>query len=698
MTPPFLPLGRRGAALGLAALMAAPALARAAAGTAMPCPARPGDIVGLLLEGSGGAAGTVAVFGQAFRPGDLPRGHALEARLAGGAVLPLQVEVRSRHPDGSARLAQLALAAPALGKGQKAGVLFSARPGEAPPSAPPRAAGRQASVEVTGPRGETWRLDLLPAALEGRLWQSGPLAVQGRVEALVPPAAAGGAASLRLVADLALHADGALVLDAWFRNDVAMRPGGGPARYTARLLLDGQLAGRIEMARQPQYTAWGRAFALRPGGAPPVVWQDPGYLADAGAVARYDAATGVEEALLARLGAAAAAPGWDAPLGARQLTQDMYQTGGRPDIGPATQAQAAWLMSGDRRAAAYAIGQAEAAGGIPWHFWDPSGGQGGGGWLDARRWPRLWIDGRGGPPPGGLLQPIDLSDTGWRPDPAHQPDLNFVPYLLTGRRALLDELQAQAAWCVVAQWPDMRGDAAARPGPGEGLNVVRANQVRGAAWSLRQLDNAAWASGEDDPNLPYLRACADGNWAWLRSRIPGWTVEQGELHGCIPGAYGTPSMLPPWQQDYFASTAAAAARRGHADARFVLDWMSNFLAGRFLAKDKGFDPHDGVAYLIAADPGAGEGETRPLRSWGETTRAMRAAGLSNAGGWSKTDGDYAQLALQSLAALVEITGSAEARRAHAWLASAGAPYTRPQDFRRDPSFSIVPRKDGRCGG
>ncbi|RKK02235.1 hypothetical protein, partial [Teichococcus wenyumeiae] len=560
---------------------------------------------------------------------------------------------------------------------------------------PPQAGGRQAMVEVTGPGGETWRLDLLPRALAGRLWQSGPLAAQGRVETLVPPGAAGGVTSLRLVADVSVHADGALRLDAWFRNDVAMRPGGGSARYTAQLLLDGKPVGRFDIPRQSQYTAWGRLFVSRPGGPPPLVRQDPGYLADAGAVARYNTEHGVDEALLASLGAAMAAPDWATPLGARQVAQDMYQPGGRADIGPATQSQAIWLMTGDRRAAAFAIGQAEAAGSVPWHHWDPTGGDGKGGWLDVRRWPRLWTDGRGGPPPGGLMQPI-ASDTGWAPDCAHQPDLGFVPYLLTGRRAFLDQVQAQAAWSVVSQWPAARGNPS-NSGPGEGFNVVRTNQVRGAAWALRQLDNAAWASDEGDPNLPYLRACSEGNWAWLRSRIPVWTREQGEVHGCIPGTYGARGMLPPWQQDYFASTAASAARRGNPDARYVLDWMSNFLVGRFLSKDKGFDPYDGAAYMLAADPGAGDGETRPLRSWAETARAMRAAGLSNNGGWSKSQGDYAQLALQSLAALVDVTGSADARRAYAWLSSAGAPFTRPQDFRRDPIFSIVPRGAGRCG-
>jgi hypothetical protein len=694
MTKPGWTLGRRDTVLGLAGILAAPGCAHAQAQRAsMPCPSRVGDIVGLTLEGHGGQAGSVVVFGQAFKPGDLPADKGLQARRENGEALTVQVDILNRHPDGSARMAVITLAAPALNNGQAAGVMLSA--GAAPPAGTLDETlwGRhRAMVEVTGPAGESWTLELLPAGLRGQRFQSGPLALQGRVEAMVPSRSAGGVNSLRVVADIAVQAGGAVQIDAWFRNDIAMRGGGGTARYRARLVLDGKELGRLDIPRQPQYTGWGRQAVVAPLGQPPYVRHDVAYLADAGAIARYDVTTGVDEAILARMAGAMAAPDWATPFSPRGITQDMSQTGGRSDIGPATQPQVAWLMTGDSRAAAFALGQAEAAGSIPWHLWDPSGGSGQGGWLDARRWPRLWTDPRGGPPPGGLSQPIP-GDGGWSLDSAHQPDLSFVPFLLTGRRAFLDGLQAQAAWCVVSQWPEMRGHPA-NSGPAEGLNVVRANQVRGAAWSLRQLDNASWASPERDPNLPYLRTCSDSNWAWVRSQLPAWSNEQGELRGCIPGVYGVADVLPPWQQDYFASTAAAAARRGQNDAMAVLSWMSNFLAGRFLSAAKGFDPRDGVAYLIA---GSSKGDVAlPLRSWAATGQAMRARGLSNGPAWRKTEGDYAQLALQTLAALVDVTGAPEARAAHAWLSAAGAPFTRQQDFRSDPLFNIVPRGAGRC--
>ena len=679
---------RTALALSAAALGGAPRDAAAQVlGVPLPCLVRAGDVVAVVLEGTGAPAGTVTVFGQAFRPGDLPRGAALLARGADGREVTAQLDVVSRHTDGSARLGVVALATPvAIPVGRRHGVVLSMGPTRSVPALDLAAAlaGRAAVLELAG-NGTPWRVDLLAALRSASAppWQAGPLAAHARVMLPVPPAAVGGVASMRLVADIAARADGTLWVEAWLRNDVAMRPGGGAAAYSVRILLDGREVLRSGPLRQPQYTGWGRLIGARRGGAapePPRVRHDAAYLADSGAVARYDLSTGVAEPLLARFGAATAAPAWAIPLSPRGITQQMPATGGRADIGPATQVQAAWLMTGDARATSYAVGQAEAAGAIPWHHWDPQGGDGAGGWLDVRRWPLLWTDGRGGPPPGTLLQPVP-GDTGWALDSAHQPDLSTVPLLLTGRRAFLDEVQAQAAWNVVFQWPAPRG--------GREANLVRANQVRGVAWSLRQLDDAAWATPQSDPNGEYLRAIAAGNWAWMRAQLPDWTRQQGEAHGWLPGEYGVPGALPPWQQDYFASTAAAAARRGSADAKAVLEWQGNFLAGRFLSRDRGFDPHDGAAYLIAISPE--NARTVPYSTWAAIGSATRARGLSNAGGWSKTNGDYAQLALQSLAVLADITGSEPARRAYAWLLGAGAPFTRPEDYARDPAFNIVPR-------
>jgi hypothetical protein len=708
-------LAGRGGPAAAQALNAGAAPPNAVLPLPLPCADRPGDVVGLVLEGTGSPAGHVCVFGQPLRPGDLPRGTRLVLRMAdSGRVLRSQVDVPTRHTDGSARFAVVSAQLPApLNTGDRLGLVLSTAPegpAEAPLDLDAALAGRQAVVEISTapefPRRETWRLDLL-ALLPRRAsanpangtgggggpWQAGPLAVQWRVTAAVPPAVADGATSLRMVADIALRADGTLWVDLWFRNDIAMRPGGGDARYAVRVLLDGVEALAATPGRHVHYTAWGRTLIAAPGGRP-ALWQpwlrpNAGYLAETGVVARYDLSTGVDPALFQTMTRLMQAPAWKEPFPERGIARYMPGTGARADIGPVTDWQAAWLITGEPRAAAFIIGQAEGSGAIPWHFWDREGGEDRrGGWLNVRRWPNLWTDPRGGRPPLGLLNQI-ATDTGWTPDIAHQPDLAFVPYLMTGRRALLDHVLSQGARSIVALWPGYRNPPNVAQGRGRDVILVHVGQVRGQAWGLRQLDQAAWVAPDGDPDQAYFRESAAANWAWLRGQLAGWTERQGEPHGWVPGENGGAWGIPPWQQDYLASTVAAAARRGNADARAVLGWMANFLVGRFKAEARGLPMADGAAYTltIATD----ESRETLYRSWAEIGAAMRARNIATLDGWAKADGNYIRVAQHSLALLAEILDDAEAKRVLVAIINAQPPRARPADFAQAPASNVLPR-------
>lgn len=682
----------------------------------LPCADRRGDLVALTLEGPCPAG--VVVFGQAFIAGQLPREAGLTARLQPGGAIPAQLDALAFHPDGTVRHALVSLRLPRLGPGERRGAVLSRGEGAAPAPLDLEAAlrGREAVVELA-PRdgGAPWRADLLVLwrALGGRPWQFGPLAVQGRVALRVPPEAAGGVRSLRLVADIAVRADETLWVDLWLRNDIAQQPDGGAASYRVRLLLDGRDALDAHIPRHPQYTAWGRLRGARRGEARPpetaFVRHDVGYLSRAHAVMPYDLSTGVLESLLAEMARLTERPDWNDPFNPRGLQTNMGAGGARPDLGQTTNWQAAWLLSGDRRAAAVALGQAEAAGNIPWHFWDMNGGaEGQGGWLDVRRWPGFWTDPRGGRPPRGLLQPVPgREQTGWAPQTSHAPALSYTPYLLTGRRAFLDNLTAQAAWNISGIWPAARHVQASpwasptgRPpsaAPAEDV-LVAYGQPRSGAWALRTIGEAVWIAPPDDPNLPYLRDVELRNWAWLRRMIPEWTEIQGELHGYLVGyGFGRGAQMTFFQQEYVASTAALAAERGIEDARVFLDWMRNFIVGRFFAEAKGFPRVDGIAYEIAITEGPppawNEPPRRVLTTWAEVARVNRARnwGNSNQGGWRASDGEYGRLAMLSLAQVYNVLGDRRALEAWDWLARSGAPYTSVNDFARVPAHNVVPR-------
>ena len=144
----------------------------------------------------------------------------------------------------------------------------------------------------------------------------------------------------------------------------------------------------------------------------------------------------------------------------------------------------------------------------------------------------------------------------------------------------------------------------------------------------------------------------------------------------------TPVTMAPWQQDYFASTAIQAAQMGNADALTFLNWEANFLVGRFLNGANGFNPHDGAAYNLIVGNGTGTN----YKTWAQIEQATIAAGASNGNGWA--DGNYAELAAQTLAGIITLTGSAAATQAYNWLMSSGAPYITP--YFSDPQFDIDP--------
>lgn len=646
-------------------------------------------IVDVLFENAGSQvlADGVTTFGQVFSKGEVPAQSGLVATI-NGVSTAVQMDVKTTYDDGSAKMVVLSVMRPDLVAGQYVDASLSlATTAVSNPAIDLGAALKThaMSVDLTV-GGTTQHVDVL-AALQQALadgtasfWQEGPLATQARVEIPLE-------GSQRLVFDVTAFKDGQLKVDAQFNNDRAMETAGGRSDYGVVVNLDGKQVAN-QTIDQGQYQNWHTSFSTGGAdggqglGSSSEGWlnirQDIAHLEATGAVAQYDLATGIAQSLLDSFAAATQASSWNDPLATNGVTQYMPGTGGRGDIGFTTAANTAWLISQDAGVASYALGQAETASAVPWHLWDATNDR----WLSTDEYPQLWTDARGGAgTPGdatsGTLTQQGDANTGWTLDPAHQPDLSYVPYLLTGERWMLDNLNAQASWNVLAQWPDVRDDASDI--------LVNSNQVRGAAWSLRQIDEAAWASPDGSVEKAYFTEASDANWSWLVSQIPTWTAQQGEAHGWVPGVYGTAGALPPWQQDYFASTAIAAASQGNADALTFLKWEANFLVGRFTHEADGFAQHDGAAYLIAI----GDTSGALYQSWAEIGAHTAAQGWSNGDGWSQTQGDYGQLALATLAGIAKLIGSAEAKAAYDALLADQPPFTSASDFAQDPTFSVA---------
>jgi hypothetical protein len=207
--------------------------------------------------GSGDGPDTVATFGHSFAEGTLqPTDPVLIRRADTNAPLRTQIRTLATWPDGSVRTALLACELPALTVGQTLQCLFRRGESHSSPGANLTwsgvLTGRSIVIRTWAPGDTTtplWSYDVA-AALGSSTdnWFSGPLALDRRVITTVPAAAVRTTAdgpgtnnSMRLVVDVTATKDGALIVDAAFRNDALLHVNLGTARFGYTIEIDGQI-------------------------------------------------------------------------------------------------------------------------------------------------------------------------------------------------------------------------------------------------------------------------------------------------------------------------------------------------------------------------------------------------------------------------------------------------------------------------
>ncbi|MEJ2629714.1 MAG: hypothetical protein P8011_00610 [Acidihalobacter sp.] len=653
----------------------------------LPTADAPGDVGSFLLQNISRERTKRAyvTFGTVFGRGAVKSSLDVSAHLGNGRSMPVQIDAKTHYADGSIRFAVITAAVPPIAPAGSLPVVLVAHA--------PTAAGTPQPSLMTALKAHDLRLRLTFYGANGGVeshkeydistlfsdaqakgfgssafWRKGALATEVRVQQHI-------VGSLRLVIDLTALADGSLSADIQFNNDIAMSPQGGTLRYSVGISSKGKLVFDSGKLVQHQYQAW--HVVWRSAGKPPInIVHDVSHLARVGAIPNYQIRYGLPAELLRHELKALQAKGWGRPLAANGVVQYMPMTGGRPDIGPVTGANAIWLITQRPVAAAYALGQADAAGAVPWHFYLPGRGR----YLTTLDYPNFWADPRGGRNSGtqGLTQ--RFGDGKWHPDAAHVPSLAYVPYLLTGRRYYLDQLNAEALYVILGQWP------APRLG-GDGILVGSGAQVRGAAWSLREVAYAAYANPSDSYYGRYFRQILDNNIRYLKARIPQWTREEGETYGYVFGSYGAGAAMPPWQQDFLATSIATTARLEIQGARDVLLWQMHFLAGSLQARGD-WNPRDGIAYNL----GVYNPDTKVrYKTWAEVRKATEAMGQANGSGWSHSKGYYGMLRMASLASIYNVTGSREALAGYRWVEKSGAPGVSRDGRARQPQYWIVPR-------
>ncbi len=666
---------------------------------AVPQPQAQGDIVGLVLQNAQGTAlpSQYVSFGQVFAAGAVLPSAQLVAQI-NGQTIPVQMDVKTTNADGSVAMAVLTLLQPALAAGASAGVMLSLAPAATTAPAPVNVASEMAAhgydlaVNLAIQGGSTYTLNvanLLSAAAPGSVTKlmSGPQATELQFQTDVT-------SSLRMVFNVTAYADGTFKTDVQFNNDLAMQPTGGTLTYSATITQGGATAYQVNNLTQYQYEDWNKTIYTGSAAPGVNVQHDIAYLERAGAIPNYDYVDGAPASYVATEASQIASAGWNAPLGSDGITEYMPMTGGRADIGPTTSANAIWLMTQDPTAAQFALGQAQAGAGVPWNFYNPQAGT----WLNTSQYTSLQSTGWGSGVTT-LTQGVNPTNNGWTPDVSHQPDLFYDAYLLTGNQTYLDALNAQASYGISSLWPAMRDNAIGDTTPN---NVIFGNQLRGAAWTLRQVDEAAYANPTGSAEKAYFTTVMNDNWSWLASQLPSLTKLEGQAAGWIPAPYGNPVATAPWMQDYFVSTAVEAAQMGNQNAVTYLKWATNFIAGAVLNLGSDGINYNLDVYSVANAP-TSNGQIywsqvtnswaywQPLTTWTAIEQNQQAAGNANGTSWAESNGDYGALQMQALAGIITITQSTEAMQAFAEIAGSGAPYTSAAAIQAQSQFDIVPR-------
>ena len=658
-----------------------------------------GEIVGLVLQNPTSATATAReiTFGQEFTAGQVPAGTQLVAMIGGRAVA-VQMDVKTTNPDGSVAMAVLTMEQPAIAAGVSTPVMLALAPTGTGPGTPVNIAALAApgssynlvvNLRLHNSDGSTTPVTInagqaLAAALKSgaySTWLSGPQATQVRIDVPV-------AGSLHVTMDITDYADGTTSTDVSFNNDIAMTATGGTAVYDATITQNGAVAFQQNAITQYQYTEWDQTFASN--GAPGVnVQHDIAALEKTGLIQNYDLTTGVATSQIAAAETTQLnSVGFDSVLSNAGIYEGMPDTGGRWDIGTTTEANALWLMTQNATAAEYALDQANAAGSIPWHMSDPTTGT----FLTATAYPTLWADSRGGTSVGyrttGLTQPLPTpAQTGWHLDVAHQPDNDYIAYLMTGDQYYLDQLNAQASYDVLSMRPNTNTTGVLNGRQGAAGIVADGNtQVRAAAWNLREIVEAAAANPDGSPEKAYFTQVENNNFNYLLTFVS--TLNEGQATGWMPGAYPA-GFIAPWQQDYLATTVALAAEQGNAAAKQLLGWETNFLAGRFVNAANGFSPYLGGQYNLAVDSPTGGQIGSALQTWSAIATQTLATGSDGATATTQIkDLDYAQGARAALAGDITVTEDVRAIQAFGWINA----YTGANSIAQSSAdFNIAPR-------
>jgi hypothetical protein len=286
------------------------------------------------------------------------------------------------------------------------------------------------------------------------------------------------------------------------------------------------------------------------------------------------------------------------PMTLAGITAQMGATGERDEIGPVTEQQGYYLVTGEGLATV--IAQGEAAGTLPWHR------RKNGAPINYDSEPNanwFWMN-------MGTPWYPNSGATGIVLDTGHMPALTYVPFLLTGDPYYLEELQFEATWNLGNMNPEYRNGAAC---------LLRADQTRTFAWGLRALMQAAAVTPAIVPSwlLPqsYWQTKLENN---RQHFISTWMKGGGINRSLHSATEINQKRIAFWQEDFLAFVLIWMVRAGFSAWQPIADWK----VSSTLARSNGTSgwPRALVSFYWATVVG-----DHPAANWAEAFAMTNAA-------------------------------------------------------------------------
>ena len=289
-------------------------------------------------------------------------------------------------------------------------------------------------------------------------------------------------------------------------------------------------------------------------------------------------------------------------------TQHMGNTGAQAAIGPLPSWTALYALSGDARAFDHMNANDNAVGSYGFHYRDAATGRP----VSIEDHPFITLADyshatrAGGQYQKDLITPCsDDCSSPYSFDIAHHPSIGYVPYLVTGDYYFLEELQFAASYDQLWANPKYRGESKGHIQHAQG-------QVRGQAWTLRTMAQAAFASPKNDPMKSFFTQMMQNNidnyTAYYLDNEAEHPLHLIDNYGAvIYPAFGQSRVgVGPWQQDFFAWSVSNAADLGFAGYDKFAKWLLQFQVGRMTNwlsnKDGGFCWINAATYSLQIRP------------------------------------------------------------------------------------------------